>query len=323
MILVISNAYDDVATSIIAGLNDRHARWARFNVPAFPLESHVAFDPTSPRDGVIVDESGDLIELSEVRTTWIWKPSRPSRVPGLAPGASEFVQDACERTCQCLSYLLEPSSFMVNEPSRMRLAEDKGVQLRLARRLGLAVPATLITNSPQRARAFCDRFPEVVFKLINCPRIADDDMISWIGTNLLSDSDLAALDHLVASPGIFQERIPKRCDLRVTIVGNQVFPVEIHSQADARTSVDFRRTWLDEVPLVHAVHALPALVLQQCIALARGLGLATCAIDLVLTPEGEYVFLEVNPGGQWGWIEEATQLPITKAMVDLLVRGDL
>jgi glutathione synthase/RimK-type ligase-like ATP-grasp enzyme len=244
-------------------------------------------------------------------------------VPGLAQGEAEFVQDACERTCQCLSYLLSPFCFMVNEPSRMRLAEDKGIQLRLARQLGLAVPETLITNSPQRARAFCERFPEVVFKLINCPRVVEGDFISWIGTSLLTANDVAALDHLVASPGIFQRRIPKRCDLRLTIVGNQVFPVEIHSQVDSRTAVDFRRTWLDEVPLVHQIHALPPEVHQQCLALARGLGLATCAIDLVLTPEGEYVFLEVNPGGQWGWIEAATHLPITEALVDLFIEGSL
>jgi glutathione synthase/RimK-type ligase-like ATP-grasp enzyme len=98
--------------------------------------------------------------------------------------------------------------------------------------------------------------------------------------------------------------------------------VEIHSQGDPRGRIDFRLA-LAENPsaLPHVVHELPARVSEQVLALVRALNLVTCAIDMVVTPAGDYVFLEVNPSGQFGWIEGLTGLPITAELVGLLMRG--
>ena len=118
---------------------------------------------------------------------------------------------------------------------------------------------------------------------------------------------------------IFQAYVPKRVELRITVVGQQVFAAEIHSQHTHHTRHDWRRYDLDETP--HFPHALPPDVAQRCLRLVQALGLCYGAIDMVLTPDDRYVFLEINPNGQYLWIEQLTGLPITDALCDLLMAG--
>jgi hypothetical protein len=321
MILVITDTRNETANAVISVLNGMGARWARFNRAEFPERCAIAFAPSGPEAGFFLDEDGDRTDWAEVRTTWIWHPEAFGLEPGATPAEARFIGSACRHTCRSVLAFLEERSFMVNPLSREDRANDKALQLRLARGVGLKVPETLITNAPDRARAFCGQFPEVIFKVLNPPAIQDDDHVSWITTSLLTREDLDALDGLRHCPGIFQNRVPKRFDLRVTIVGDRVFPVEIHSQGDPATEVDFRLGWSRGIRLPHAIHDLPPRIRGQCLELARELALVYCAMDLVVTPEGEYVFLEVNPSGQYGWIEQATGLPITEALAALLSKG--
>jgi glutathione synthase/RimK-type ligase-like ATP-grasp enzyme len=116
---------------------------------------------------------------------------------------------------------------------------------------------------------------------------------------------------------IFQAYVPKRLEVRVTVVGSAIFPAEIHSQQTHRTRHDWRRYDHGETP--YLPHALPGHVAERCLRLVAELGLCYGAIDLVLTPDGRYVFLEINPNGQYLWIEHATGMPISGAVCDLLL----
>jgi glutathione synthase/RimK-type ligase-like ATP-grasp enzyme len=116
---------------------------------------------------------------------------------------------------------------------------------------------------------------------------------------------------------IFQAYVPKRFELRVTVIGNQVFAAEIHSQLTNHTRYDWRRYDLSRTP--HLRHELPPEIQDKCVRLVEQLELSYGAIDMVLTPEGRYVFLEINPNGQYLWIEEQTGLPISAALCDLLM----
>jgi len=322
MILLITDTRNETANAVAAALQGMGARWARFNRDAFPEQVRLSLDPAGP-GGCLVDEDGCRTGLEALRAAWVWHPGPFGIAPGLPPGQSGFLAQACRHAFRSLQALLEERCFMVNPGSREDRANDKGLQLRLARRLGLQVPETLVTNCPEAARAFCARFPEVVFKALNPPQFQDDGEVFWSSTQLLSAEDLQALEGLRHGPGIFQNRVAKRFDLRVTLVGGRVFPVAIHSQADPESAVDFRRAWAHGIRLRHEVHDLDPRVRDRCLELARELGLAYCAMDLALTPAGECVFLEVNPSGQFGWIEQETGLPITWTLAELLARGNL
>jgi glutathione synthase/RimK-type ligase-like ATP-grasp enzyme len=115
---------------------------------------------------------------------------------------------------------------------------------------------------------------------------------------------------------IFQQYVPKRVELRVTVVGRRVFAAEIDSQASRSTRHDWRH--YDDPNVQYRIHTLPPEMARACVRLVEALGLSFGAIDLIQTPEGKYVFLEINPNGQWGWIEDLTGLPISDAIADWL-----
>ena len=129
--------------------------------------------------------------------------------------------------------------------------------------------------------------------------------------------DLVHVEDLRLCPLIVQQYVPKRLELRVTVVGDEVFAAAIHSQASNHTRLDWRR--YDDARTPIAPFELPADVAERCRALVRELGLCYGAIDLVLTPDDRFVFLEINPNGQYLWIELATGLPISAAVADLLL----
>jgi glutathione synthase/RimK-type ligase-like ATP-grasp enzyme len=131
--------------------------------------------------------------------------------------------------------------------------------------------------------------------------------------------DAAGYQALRHAPLILQEYVPKEVELRITVVGERVFAAEIRSQASRVTQHDWRH--YDNERATYAPSALPADVEQRCVRLVQALGLCFGAIDLIVTPEGEYVFLEINPNGQWAWVESLTGLPIADAVAELLMRG--
>jgi glutathione synthase/RimK-type ligase-like ATP-grasp enzyme len=116
---------------------------------------------------------------------------------------------------------------------------------------------------------------------------------------------------------ILQAYVPKQLELRITVVGQQIFAAEIHSQQTHHTRHDWRRYDLSNTP--HFPHELPLEVSERCIQLVNRLELCYGAIDMILTPDGQYVFLELNPSGQYGWIEQETGLPISSAICDFLM----
>jgi len=122
------------------------------------------------------------------------------------------------------------------------------------------------------------------------------------------------LESLSYAPVIFQRRIEKKIDLRVTVVGDQVFAVSIDSQALKETETDWRHSSVSS--LDHEVFDLPKDLGESCKLMVKRLQLRYGAIDLVMDKSGKYWFLECNPNGQWAWIENRTGLPISAAIVD-------
>jgi glutathione synthase/RimK-type ligase-like ATP-grasp enzyme len=101
------------------------------------------------------------------------------------------------------------------------------------------------------------------------------------------------------------------------VVGERVFAAEIDSQRANHTRHDWRHHDTAHTP--HRVHDLPAKWRVACVRMVAELGLLFGAIDMILTPDGRYVFLELNPNGEYLWIEHLTGLAISDAVCELLV----
>ena len=186
----------------------------------------------------------------------------------------------------------------------------------MAGSLGLLVPRTLVTNDPDEAATFCASVDgAVVAKTVGQAFIDPRDR-THVYTSTVAREHLRHIGDVAHTPLLLQERVHKRLEIRVTVAGERVLAAEIDSQASPITREDWRR---DVFQAPHRIHRLPDAVAKRCHALTRHFDLRFAALDLILTPAGEYVFLEINPNGEWDWIEALTGLPIAAAVADLLV----
>ena len=124
------------------------------------------------------------------------------------------------------------------------------------------------------------------------------------------------LTGLALAPVTFQEKVEKVSDIRVTVVGDDVFAAEILSQGRESSKVDWRAT--DDPNLEHRVHELPSALVSRCRRLVSHLGLNFGALDLALKPDGTYVFFEINPNGEWLWLEDQLGFPLSERIATWL-----
>ncbi|MCT9934256.1 ATP-dependent carboxylate-amine ligase [Planotetraspora sp. A-T 1434] len=322
-VLVLTGDGDSHAERVGDLLTARGARVTVFDHRHYPAKAHVelAYTRGEPVRRVLRTET-DVVDLGSLTALWWRRPLPPAAHPELTDPA--VAEHAARESQALISDLWEhlPCRKVPAAESVFRRAGRKSSQLLLAAELGFTIPETLIATRAEALWDFHDRHDgRIVTKPFGAPWVENlqgGDTISRF-CEPVSPRDVAYADALRFCPVIVQEYVPKRVELRVTVVGRRVFAAEIHSQASNRSRLDWRRYNTDVTP--HRVHPLPCDVTRRCLAMADRLGLLYGAFDLILTPEGEYVFLEVNPNGQWLWIEELTGLPISQAICDLLLEG--
>ncbi|MFI6810886.1 MvdC/MvdD family ATP grasp protein [Nonomuraea sp. NPDC050328] len=307
MILVLTRDDDEHASHVVPLLRQRGAEVVRHDPASFPRSSRmaVAFE----RDGAAARRL-DGLDLREVRSIWLRRPGEPVPHDFADPSVRAYVRD--ELRAFVGTSWDDPGPRTV--PGGRRVidhAARKQHQLPAAARAGLEIPATLITNDPEEFLGFYDRFHgKVITKPVHLP--ARGRL-----TRPVAPSEVGYAGALRYCPVIVQEYVDKRVELRVTVVGERVFAAEIDSQANHLTAHDSRDDRLGRTP--YRPVRLPAAVERSCLALTRALGLAYGAIDLIVTPDGRHVFLEINPNGQYLWVERRTGLPISEALCDLLL----
>lgn len=264
----------------------------------------------------------DSLDCSSIRSVWYRKPE-PYGVTAAVPATQrEFASDECREAVHGIYNHLRHKPW-VDDPGTAYRASNKPLQLEVASQLGFLIPYSCITNDPSVALDFYnDCGGAVVYKTLSQPRISHSlSEVSGgeyaVYTTPISSADSSLWDSVYLAPCLFQERVAKLFDIRVTVVGSEVFAAEIRSQEDDESVVDWRRG--DVTKLEYRPHTLPAAVATGCVKLLRLLGLNFGAIDLLLTPDSRYVFLEVNPNGQYGWLEQLAGLPISEALARHLV----
>ena len=251
---------------------------------------------------------GKRLQLEDVRSFWWRRPQTFVMPEGM--GANERAFALTELSTALQGMWQASEALWVNDIVRDAAAAHKPWQLELARRIGLSIPDTLITTDPAQARAFWQaRGGEVIYK----PFL--QTFHSWRETRKLKREELPLLDQLRLAPVIFQSLVPGAADLRVTIIGSEVFPAAVDLEK-VEYALDVRLN-----QQAYKRHDLPPAVSEALLRLMRELGLEYGAIDLRLTPDGEYVFFEVNPAGQFLFVEHACGLPISKALAAHLAKG--
>lgn len=307
MFLIVTNRRDITTDFVVLELQRRKLPYCRLNTEAF-TSAIVNWRPTETRWHLRLGE-WDL-DLRDVRAGYFRRPVLPEAPRGYDSETCAYAISEWSAALRTLYSVI--GDRWLNSPHRIEMAEDKPHQLQLAASLGFDIPETLVTNDLTMAREFtaAGGFVGKPLKSGLVKGLESDRIIFTTRVNLADEHDPNALR---AMPIILQREIPKQLDIRVTVVGQRVFAASIDSQVDPDTSVDWRRTSAPDLP--HAQHELPELLAARCVALTSRLGLRFGAIDFVLDPSGRYWFLEINPNGQWGWIQTRTGHPIAEAIV--------
>lgn len=315
-ILIVSTQFDPHVDFIIPELRKRNIPFMRFNTEDFPLKSGltILFEGSFREANLTLPLQANT-QAQEITAVWYRRPAAFEFPSEFSPAAHIFAEKETRATIAGLWQIL--NCLWVNHPERNRLAEIKINQLKVAAGIGLQIPKTIITNNPEDAKRFFRSCSSgVVVKTLSGGMITDDTNSGAIFTNLINNGSLLHISNVEFTPTLFQEYVLKDVELRITVVGKKIFAAEIHSQIREDTLHDWRRG--DTLALPHKVHSLPKEIEEKCITLVKSFGLYFSAIDMILTPDGRYVFLEINPNGQWAWIEELTDMPISEALVDLL-----
>lgn len=305
MILIITHKEDFTVDFVIDKLNEKNINYYRLNCEDIEAKGYtIEFGKST---------QWEINKKKSFTSVWFRRTKLPS-LNTLSKDKQLYLLADYDTLLSNLFHLIDAKKWM-SHPKYVYEAENKLLQLKLATNLGFQIPDTLVTSNKSNLKDFAKKYlNDIIIKPINNGRILDSESFKNIFTNKLKKEHLENLNDFDLTPTIFQERIEKEYELRVTVVGTYVFSAKVNSQSNEETKIDWRKE-----KLKFTKYNLPSEVEKKCINLLSHLNLSFGAIDLIKSKNGEYIFLEINPNGQWAWIEFDTGLPISNAIINYLL----
>ena len=316
VVLVLTEECDPTADAIIDELQQRGVEIYRADLGWFPrdLELDAVLD-TEGWSGRLHGPHRNLC-LNDVQSVLYRRPTGFTIPPGMSRAEMRHAQMEAKIGLGGILWSL-PGVLWVNHPAR---AADmyKPLQLATAARMGLLTPRTLVTNQAKAVRRFAEEVDGPIgVKPLGYASIVEGRRRA-LYTHPLTDDDLADLRGVEHTAHLFQQYIAdKRYELRLTVVGEQMFAAGVYAGSPA-ARVDFRA---DAKALSYRTVEVPGHVAAGVRAFMRHFHIIYGAFDFCVDSEGRHWFLECNPAGEYLFIEHPTGLRISAALADLLQKG--
>jgi glutathione synthase/RimK-type ligase-like ATP-grasp enzyme len=302
MILIITHRTDYTADFVIEKLNKRGLSYFRFNCENMDEIPYLY----SSSSGLTIDK------IDNIHSVWF----RRTKLPDINlnnQAEKLYLLNEYDALLNNFYYLLDDRKWL-SHPFYVYRAENKLYQHKIAKELGLKLPNTIVTNQSEEVKKFAqDNNHNIIIKPLNSGQIKEADGVSTIFTNRLNKKDISNIHNYAITPAIFQEYIEKDYELRITVVNDKVFSARVDSQQDEETKTDWRKK-----KLKFTKYQLPDEIANECIELTKRLNISFGAIDMIKSKKGEYVFLEINPNGQWAWLEMDAGLKISDEIITYL-----
>ena len=311
-VLLFTNKEDITTDFIVQELKRQEIDFYRFNTEELSKSVKIVLDFEREQYLLIDKLDNKEFHLLDFTDIYYRRPELPLYDDAdLTEGEKSFLQIEIYYTLEGVYRLLSKKHWF-NNVFAIRNAENKIYQLLLAKEVGLTIPSTLISNHHDSVERFV-RYGKHIIKPVHNARIRDEKHPQIVYTSEITQA--IKKEEAEFNINYLQNKIEKRCDVRATFVGEKCFAVTIDSQQLEDSCIDWRR---GEHILQHTPIELPQDILAKCLRLMKRLNLDYGAIDFVLDKQGNFVFLEINPNGQWAWIEHLTGLPISKEIVKCL-----
>lgn len=319
MILILSNKHDITVDFVVRLLRRKKKKFLRLNTE--DLISQKIF-LTIPEFSFKIEKKGLVSDLVyNLESVWFRRPGKPFEFISTEKCPSEntitFVKDQWHSVIESIKHI--DDVFWINDPDNNHMAENKIFQLKLAHNIGFKIPETCITNDKEHAMRFLSEHNgKIIAKALSCPLIEGNEKDYFIFTNIINSINNVTENEFSISPTIFQEYLNNKIDYRVTIIGDDCFSVKVARESNNGINEDWR---IIKDGLRFQPSELPYDVKMKCVRIVRELGLVFGAIDLIQV-EDEFFFLEINPNGEWAWLQKESKLPIAETLVENLLRGD-
>lgn len=318
MLLVVTNKTDLASDFFILRLKERGIPFVRLNTEDYGKRFQIDITIAEATEFCLNFDDGQALLGTTVSAVYFRQPRAPILSDEIALTDRSFANREIMEVLRSLWRVIDSDKWL-NHPRNLWLASNKVEQLHLAGELGLTVPETCVTSSLKTLREFFERHRgRIICKAVKHGFSHVENTVTLALTKRVKLEFIERFDEYAALPMIYQCEIIKAYDIRVTVVGPHVFATAIHSQEYAETEVDWRVWDVSEFDLLHEAIKLPAEIETACRKMTAYFGLRYAAIDLVLGTDGWFYFLELNPNGQWAWIEKKAGYPVRDAIIDCL-----
>ena len=310
MILIFAELNDVHALAVWSCVTKRLRKEALIlNVSEYPTRWRIDFFAGTRNEYRIKVDGSSYISSADVEGVW----RRRIQTPVIHESISQpEIRSFCQREARDFALgFLGTLDNVVNSEKAEYLAGKKAYQLRVAAQVGLNIPDTLISSDPAEIIEFYEQHHgQIVFKILTATQF------QFTETRMLLSEQLNFVDSAIFAPTIFQRKIQPRMHIRSTVVDAEIYSASIKSTKEY-SLWDWR---LDPDPLIKPIN-IPPEVAKSLVNLMQVLGLRYGAIDLILGEDGLYYFLEVNPSGQFLFVEIQTGQPISLAIAKAISLG--
>jgi len=280
-------------------------------------EEHFSLDIDSDGKLTVIYEN-QSVGPDRVGAAWFRKPGSYT-LPGVEQDRAKqlYIRTEVSQLHDTI-WSLYPYKVWLNAPENIRQADRKLEQLLLAKKLGFTIPETIVTNDWKviEDRLIDDSDSQIIVKMVK-GIISEKEKLKALYTKPLSTTQIEVLkNNTQPFPGIYQPFLSKAKEWRVTVVGDRVFPAAIYTDQVAKD--DWRKHQLTDA-VRFCAEELPEGIDEKCTRYLGEMGLKFGCFDFIETIEGETVFLECNPNGQYGWLEQDLGFPISDSIASELI----
>lgn len=310
MLLILSSEEDFAVDYLIVKLIEEDLPYFRINSESL-VKNNASIRLGDKTEIKQISMEGDQhLNLDDVTAVWYRRSIQP--IPSLELSKPQRIFIAGEYKNFWNGLLLGTDVLWVSPPHYVQLAEHKVLQLQLAKKLGFKIPETLISKSPQELRDFVGQMDSVICKPIYHGRYIDETGQHAVYTRRVNLEDLENDVELQACPVFLQSEVQRKADLRVTFIGNECFVARILSKD--KNLIDWRKP---EADIFYEVGSIPDETFNKCKRMMSLWDLHYAAFDFIEDPNGQWIFLEVNPVGEWAWLEDYLGFEMRKAFIKL------
>ncbi|OJW70492.1 MvdC/MvdD family ATP grasp protein [Spirosoma sp. 48-14] len=316
MILIFTDKDDVHAEAVIEHLKAFDADFVRFDQDVESLQKTIV---TYKSGDWSIKTDKEAYVLNQISKVWLRKSYVNTTLQQDVDRSNHFKlwKGEWNKTLQGMYSTLSHLPWLTPFREVFR-AENKYLQASVAAKCGLKMPPTLISNDKQELIEFASVYGRVAFKLMyqDVYQVADGTF-HGLYTNVITADSLSEFEVMGENPIVLQEYVEKQYEVRYTVVGDQHFVAKIDSQMSDVSRIDWRRYDLKSTPYI-AIEP-PAHIRNGVNTLMIKLGLIYGALDFIVKPNNDWIFLEINPLGQYLWVEDLTGMPISKAIAKWLV----